>query len=48
MTQPIVRIQNLEKIFGDNVVLRDFDLEVQKGECVRRPGPCAPGRCTTR
>lgn len=30
----VVSIKNLQKAFGDNVVLRDIDLDVHKGEVV--------------
>jgi polar amino acid transport system ATP-binding protein len=46
MAQPIIRIQNLEKAFGDNVVLRDIDIEVQKGEVVVILGPSGSGKST--
>jgi polar amino acid transport system ATP-binding protein len=46
MTQPIVRIQNLEKSFGDNLVLKDIDMEVQKGEVVVILGPSGSGKST--
>lgn len=46
MVQPIIRIQNLEKAFGDNVVLRDIDIEVQKGEVVVILGPSGSGKST--
>ena len=44
--QPIVRIRNLRKAFGDNVVLRDVDLEVSKGEVVVILGPSGSGKST--
>ena len=46
MTQPIVRIQNLRKVFGDNEVLRDIDIDVQKGEVVVILGPSGSGKST--
>jgi polar amino acid transport system ATP-binding protein len=46
MSEPIVRIQNLEKSFGDNLVLKDIDLEVQKGEVVVILGPSGSGKST--
>jgi len=44
--QPIIRIKNLEKRFGDNVVLRDVNLEVEKGEVVCVLGPSGSGKST--
>jgi len=46
MTQAIVRIKNLEKAFGDSVVLRDVNLEVDKGEVVCVLGPSGSGKST--
>lgn len=46
MAQPIVRIQNLRKVFGDNEVLRDIDMDVQKGEVVVILGPSGSGKST--
>jgi len=46
MAQPIVRIKNLEKAFGDNIVLRDVNLEVDKGEVVCVLGPSGSGKST--
>jgi len=46
MSEPIVRIQNLRKVFGDNEVLRDIDMDVQKGEVVVILGPSGSGKST--
>ncbi len=43
---PIVRIENLQKSFGDNVVLRDVNLEVHRGEVVVVLGPSGSGKST--
>ena len=32
--EPVVRIEGLKKAFDDNVVLRDVNLEVYRGEVV--------------
>ena len=45
-TDPIVRIENLQKSFGDNVVLRDVNLEVHRGEVVVVLGPSGSGKST--
>ena len=46
MAQPIVRIQNLRKVFGENEVLRDIHIDVQKGEVVVILGPSGSGKST--
>ena len=38
----VVRIEGLQKAFGDNVVLRNIDLEVHRGEVVVVLGPSVP------
>ena len=43
---PIVRIRNLRKCFGDLEVLRDVDMDVQKGEVVVILGPSGSGKST--
>jgi polar amino acid transport system ATP-binding protein len=45
-TKPIIRIKNLKKCFGDLEVLRDVDLEVDKGEVVVILGPSGSGKST--
>ena len=42
----VVSIKNLQKAFGDNVVLRDIDLDVHKGEVVVVLGPSGSGKST--
>ena len=45
-SDPIVRIKNLSKAFDDNVVLRDINLEVFRGEVVVVLGPSGSGKST--
>ena len=45
-SKPIVRTKNLKKAFGDNVVLRDVNLEVDRGEVVCILGPSGSGKST--
>lgn len=44
--KPVIRIQNLKKTFGDNEVLKDVSLDVQKGEVVVVLGPSGSGKST--
>jgi polar amino acid transport system ATP-binding protein len=44
--KPIVRIRNLKKSFGDLEVLRDVDIDIQKGEVVVILGPSGSGKST--
>lgn len=43
---PIIRIRNLRKNFGDLEVLRDVNMDVQKGEVVVILGPSGSGKST--
>ena len=42
----VVSIKNLQKSFGDNVVLRDVNLDVHRGEVVVVLGPSGSGKST--
>ncbi len=44
--EPVVRIEGLKKAFDDNVVLRDVNLEVYRGEVVVILGPSGSGKST--
>lgn len=46
MSNAMVSIQHLEKSFGDTKVLRDVNIEVQKGEVVVVLGPSGSGKST--
>src|ERR1035437_3534062 len=42
--QPVIEIEHLKKAFGSNVVLRDFNLTIQKGETVVVMGKSGIGK----
>lgn len=42
----IIKVNNLEKKFGQNLVLRDINIEVQKGEVVTIIGSSGSGKST--
>ena len=44
--QPIVSLKNVEKSFGDALVLKDISLEVTKGEVVSIIGSSGGGKST--
>ena len=46
LTEPILKLSHLEKSFGDNVVLRDINLTVTKGEVISIIGSSGSGKST--
>jgi polar amino acid transport system ATP-binding protein len=46
MAEPIVRIKNLRKCFGDLEVLKSVDIDIMKGEVVVILGPSGSGKST--
>lgn len=46
MSEPIIRITGLNKHFGDNHVLKDIDLDVQKGDRIAILGSSGSGKST--
>ena len=42
----IIKVNNLEKKFGENLVLKDINMEVQKGEVVTIIGSSGSGKST--
>lgn len=42
----IIEIKNLQKQFGDNIVLRDINLDIKQGEVVCIIGPSGSGKST--
>ncbi|WP_437583980.1 ectoine/hydroxyectoine ABC transporter ATP-binding protein EhuA [Paramicrobacterium sp. CJ85] len=45
-TEPAIRFDNVEKRFGDNVVLQDLNFSVAKGDRVTLIGPSGSGKTT--
>ena len=46
MPQPLIEISNLRKAFGQNVVLKDISLQVERGQVVAIIGPSGSGKST--
>ena len=43
-TQPVIEIEHLQKAFGTNVVLRDFNLTINAGENIVVMGKSGIGK----
>lgn len=46
MTEPIIRVEHLQKSFGDHIVLRDISFDVHQGDVVSIIGPSGSGKST--
>ena len=46
MSQPIIKIDNMNKWFGDFQVLKDINLEVEKNKKIVVCGPSGSGKST--
>ena len=46
MTKPILETRNLTKIYGENVIFRDINLQVNEGETIVIIGPSGTGKST--
>ncbi|WP_442604415.1 ABC transporter ATP-binding protein [Paenibacillus sp. KN14-4R] len=48
MTKKVdVELKNIQKSFGSNVVVEDFNLQIAQGECISFLGPSGCGKTTT-
>lgn len=46
MSEPIVKLQHVDKYFGENHVIRDLNLEINEGEFLTLLGPSGCGKTT--
>lgn len=46
MSTPIIELKHVRKLFGDNEVLKDINLKVNKGEVIVLIGPSGSGKST--
>ena len=46
MAEKIIEVKNLHKQFGENVILKDLSISVEKGEVVVLIGPSGCGKST--
>lgn len=46
MAEPMIQIKNLTKSFGDNVIFKDINLDIQKGESLALIGFSGSGKST--
>ncbi len=44
--QPLIQVRNLKKSFGENLILNDISMDIQKGEKVVVIGPSGSGKST--
>ncbi|MBR5590450.1 MAG: ATP-binding cassette domain-containing protein, partial [Anaerotignum sp.] len=47
MSEPIIILEGVEKRFGNNLVVKNLDLEVAEGEFLTLLGPSGCGKTTT-
>ena len=47
MSKPIVSIVNVEKIYGENHVVKDMNMNIAEGEFLTLLGPSGCGKTTT-
>ncbi len=46
MSEVLIKVENLTKSFGDNVVLKDVNMQIEKGEVIAIIGPSGCGKST--
>ena len=44
--EKIVEVKNLKKQYGDNIILKDINLYINRGEVVSLIGPSGSGKST--
>ena len=45
-SEKIIELKNLKKQYGDNIILKNIDLHVNRGEVVSLIGPSGSGKST--
>lgn len=46
MTEPIIELQHVSKRYGDTVVLKDINIELERGKFYTLLGPSGSGKTT--
>ena len=46
MSEVLIKVENLSKAYGDNVILKDVNMQIEKGEVIAIIGPSGCGKST--